>query len=233
MSTHDYPDWQGGENVRSPVLVNQTGFSLPAASTPILSNTPTLHYPYLYLYGSVSGNGGQIDVFFSDSNGLQAPNDCRFLVNQNVFSYTLPVLMDQVQIQVNRDAGAAATLNLYACLTEVPYYRTQLPLEVVLTLQTSGLLAQNASQEFALFPYYGFAQFEVESTQAGFLAQLKCYDLNATTVIGRSTVAQPSVATTSFQAWCPSTINTLRVLNTNAAAANITVVGFAQSAVPK
>lgn len=232
MSTHDFPDWQGGVNARSPVLYNQAGVSLSTSTSVLLSNTPTLHYPYLILFGRVQGNNGQIDVFFTDIAGVQQHEDIRFLIAQNLFVYTVPVMLDQVQIQANRAAGSAATIDLYAALTTVPYYKTQLALEQIISASI-GPLAQNATGEATFFPFVGNAQLEIESTQSGFNTRVKCYDLDGATLLGRSFFASTSIQGIYSPIWLPPTINSVSVTNTNAAAATFTVYAFAQAAVPK
>lgn len=232
MSTHDFPDWQGGANTRSPVLYNQAAVSLGTSTAVLLANTPTLHYPYLMLFGRAQGNNAQLDVFFTDLAGVQQHEDIRFLIAQNIFVYTVPVMLDQVQIQANRAAGAAATLDLYACLTEVPYYKTQLALEQLMNASI-GPLAQNATGEATLFPYAGNATLEIESTQSSFNARVKCYDLDGATLLGRSFFANTSINGISSPIWLPPTINAVSVTNLNASSATFTVYAFAQAAVPK
>jgi hypothetical protein len=232
VSTHDFPDWQGGVNARSPVLYNQAAVSLGTGSAVLLANTPTLHYGYLMLYGRVQGNNGQIDVFFTDVAGVQQHEDIRFLVAQNVFVYTVPVMLDQVQIQANRAAGAAATIDLYVCLTDVAYYKTQLALEQLMSA-TIGPLAQNATGEATFFPFAGNAQLEIESTQSGFNSRVKCYDLDGATVLGRTQFLTTTGSAIASPIWLPPTINAVSVTNNNASAATFTVYAFAEAAVPK
>lgn len=218
-------------------LFSSSGIALTSVSSVQVPNTLVGSWQYLLLAGTVSGNNGQIDCFYSSLDALTNPPgtvniDNRFLIAANPFVFLSPVMGDVVQIQANGHGNA--TMTLYVTGTNTPYRRTSYSLEQILNGTITGL-AQNSTAEVTFLPFTGLAQLYVQANSAApnYNIRTKCYDIDQTTLLGRTLLgtvpAGGSTGDFESQVWLPPTINTVAITNLSATAGSYNIYAFAQA----
>lgn len=213
MPLHGYADWQSSPQWRSPILVNNAALSLGTVLTTVTTLVVT-NYAYLQVVATPTGNNAKLEFTFQDSTGAFQYGQWGCTIRHgDTGVYNVPVAGDQVVIQAQRAAGAAATLDLGIAAANVPYQLSGQDAGILLS-QITGTFVPGAAMTQVFSGYQGLAWYSVDASGSNMICRLRCYSLDGVTVIGKTLAQQINLDEFSTQVYVPPVICDVQVVNT-------------------